>query len=553
MLSGCDGLMIESAQGVRQGDPLSALLFCVYMQEVLQQTSEQTGVKVYGFFDDISLLGTPQQVMAALDRLHHLLAAVSLQLNTAKSHFTYFHDQQTPLTATTLDTLSANNIQLHHNWVSVVGAVVGRDDMAIRTGMRSVLAVAGNHDAFFRRVLLDDMPIQTAVLLLGAAMVPSMNYYLRCVAPSCIEDEARQFDERVMEATMNKLGLDEGERHEKTITLLQRKLRDCGWGLTSAVRTSPAAYLGSLAACHTEPAFAPYCATTPLPTSLLHGWVEDGLRRVRQAAPGSAYQTEVEPLLPVTASSFFTHYSTADPSVTTTLQRSLNAKANQHTIEAAVHRMTEQKRRGDRWEWAHNRAISANGAWGWKVVQPENPQLRLSDVEYAVAARLSLRLQPFPVRSMDGLPDHCPLCRQARTGEPVSLRADPWHWLGCSDMKNGEIRRRHDAVVNAVGPVAWQVGAQVMREVEGLDPNSRQRPDLQIVDWPYAFDGRGRITLADGICGGTRRLVRGTCAVDEEQKVLGGGGSTWCRAAQRLRRRDWRHGDWRLQAGSGRG
>jgi len=54
-------------------------------------------------------------------------------------------------------------------------------------------------------------------------------------------------------------------------------------------------------------------------------------------------------------------------------------------------------------------------------------------------------------------------------------------------MKNGEVRRRHDAVVNAIGQVAWQVGAQVVREVEGLDPNSRQRPDLQIAFPPATF------------------------------------------------------------------
>ena len=56
VLSGCDGRMIESAQRVRQGDPLSALLFCVYMKQVLEQVSDKTGVTVYGFFDDINLL-----------------------------------------------------------------------------------------------------------------------------------------------------------------------------------------------------------------------------------------------------------------------------------------------------------------------------------------------------------------------------------------------------------------------------------------------------------------------------------------------------------------
>ena len=80
VLGGCDGAMLESAQGVRQGDPLSALLFCVYMREALQAVSEQTGVRVYSFFDDISLLGSPQQVMAALTHMQQPLPAVSLQL-----------------------------------------------------------------------------------------------------------------------------------------------------------------------------------------------------------------------------------------------------------------------------------------------------------------------------------------------------------------------------------------------------------------------------------------------------------------------------------------
>ena len=166
VLSGCDGLMIESAQGVRQGHPLSALLFCVYMRDTLQQVSEETGAKVYGFFDDISLLGTPQQLMAALSSLQQSLPAVSLQLNTAKSHFAYFHDSLTPLTSAVLSTLSANDIQLHHDWVGVVGAVVGRDDTTIRAGVHSVLSAAGGHDAFHRRLQLDEMPIQTAMLLL---------------------------------------------------------------------------------------------------------------------------------------------------------------------------------------------------------------------------------------------------------------------------------------------------------------------------------------------------------------------------------------------------
>ena len=126
-----------------------------------------------------------------------------------QSHLTFFHDHLTPLTADTLSTLSANNIQLHHDWVGAVGVVVGRDDAAIRTGVRSALAAAGDYHPFLRRVLFDDMPTHTALSLLRVCLVPSMSYYLRCIAPVCMEDEAQSFDQRVLATATEKLGVDD--------------------------------------------------------------------------------------------------------------------------------------------------------------------------------------------------------------------------------------------------------------------------------------------------------------------------------------------------------
>ena len=211
LLQGCRGQAIMSSQGVRQGDPLSALLFCVYMREVLQRVHDKTGVSVYGFFDDINVLGQPRQVMKALSELQRLLPTVSLQLNTSKSHFAYFHDELTPLPEQVRTTLSNHNIVCHHDWVSVVGAVVGRDDDAIRRGIRSVLADSGDHQAFFHRLQLQELSLPTAMLLLRHSMVPSLNYLLRCTAPTCIDDEARHFDRRVLDAAMDKSGLAERE------------------------------------------------------------------------------------------------------------------------------------------------------------------------------------------------------------------------------------------------------------------------------------------------------------------------------------------------------
>ena len=59
--------------------------------------------------------------------------------------------------------------------MEVVGAVVGRDEQALREGLAQVQQHAGN-DAFFRRLLLDEMPVQSAMLLLRHCMVPQLNY-----------------------------------------------------------------------------------------------------------------------------------------------------------------------------------------------------------------------------------------------------------------------------------------------------------------------------------------------------------------------------------------
>ena len=112
-----------------------------------------------------------------------------------------------------------------------------------------------------------------------------------------------------------------------------------------------------------------------------------------------------------------------------------------------------------------------------------------SDVEYAVAARPKPGLKPFPARALTALPKHCPLCRTRHTSEPVSLHDDPWHHLHCYGLNKSELSRRHDAIVYAIGCVAWTARAQVGREVEGLDPKSVRRPDLQL-----AFPGRMLLT-----------------------------------------------------------
>ena len=180
----------------------------------------------------------------------------------------------------------------------------GKGGYAVKQG---VIHHTGSDDgtaAFFQRLQLDELGVQSAMLVLRQCGVPKMNYTLRCMPPPCIEQLATSFDTHVMHAAQRKLLLhpDEAKRRP-TVERLRAPLRHGGFGLASARQTSPAAYLGSLAAVACAPTFAAYSnPDSPLPSSTqLYDWIASSIAALVDAAP------ECEALLPPSPSVFFQH------------------------------------------------------------------------------------------------------------------------------------------------------------------------------------------------------------------------------------------------------
>jgi hypothetical protein len=204
LLERAEGKSILSRNGVRQGDPLSALLFCVYMRDLLTKVAECAEVQLYGFFDDLNVVGTPGEALKAFDVLRtDLLPAVSLTCNTAKSHFAYFHDDEAPLLRSQRQALAEHNVQFHGTWVQVVGAIVGKDEAAIIDGVTRTFGDDAGRSAFFRRVQSDALHFNSAMLLLRHCGVPQLNYLLRCTPPPCIAQQAATFDEQLLNAALS--------------------------------------------------------------------------------------------------------------------------------------------------------------------------------------------------------------------------------------------------------------------------------------------------------------------------------------------------------------
>jgi Reverse transcriptase (RNA-dependent DNA polymerase) len=474
LLERAEGKSILSRNGVRQGDPLSALLFCVYIREVLTKVAECAEVQLYGFFDDLNVVGTPGEALKAFDALRaDLLPAVSLTCNTSKSHFVYFHDDEAPLLRSQRQALAEHNVQFHDSWVQVVGAIVGKDEAAIIDGVTRTFGDDAGRTAFFRRVQSDALHFNSAMLLLRHCGVPQLNYLLRCMPPPCIAQQAATFDEQLLNAAALRLGVHNNDHlNADTIYYMQAKLRHGGEGLTSAVRTSPAAYLGSLAAVATSLAFAPYTdGERPLESaSLLFGWIERSMHQVVESTPSLA------DTLPTHASAFFHHVTSprSSTSTSTSLQRQLSSQAALHAHKVFLRRCWEMRKVDGGAMLAHAKAVSAPRAWAWKNVIPTTQDTDISDDHYRMAARMNLRLPP--INGMDALPDDCPLCNKKN-----SIRNDQWHFLTCKMVQPYEVNARHDEVVNVLYRSALLMGIQAAREPAGLHSTDGRCPDLLLV------------------------------------------------------------------------
>ena len=463
LLQGCEGQSLLSANGVRQGDALSALLFCLYLRDTLAEVSQIADVQLHAFCDDVNVSGEPAEVVKALHALRQKLPAIGLQLNTAKSHCAYFHEAEAPLQRSVLTTLAELDTQMHDDWLEVVGAVVGRDEDAIRKGVAAKLDEDEGTAAFFHRLQLDELSVQSAILILRQCAVPKMHYALRCTPPPCIAQAAAAFDVRVIDAAAAKLRLhgDEvsGTQAER---LLRAPLRHGGFGLTSAYQTSPAAYIGSLAAVASAPAFARYGnPQQSLPANtLLHGWIANSMATLIDAAPPCAE------LLPPNAAVFFQH-----PTITrsSSLQRTLTQQATDYHHQASLQRARAAKERDGWLALAHLTAVSAPRASTWKSVLPTSRELELTDTQYRLAARLNLGLQPEDGVTLGRLPHKCPLCTPSGVTH-TSIRKDAWHFLSCVKLAKGEINTRHDSVAEQVSRCATRAAGTTRGEGPLLEP-----------------------------------------------------------------------------------
>src|SRR5271170_4384992 len=120
LLHGCQGESILSSNGLRQGDPLSSLLFSLYTKDVYSSIGAAAPTNdIYAFIDDLNIVGTPDDVVKAFEVLLTELQKVGLKCNFSKTQFIYFHDH--PLDNNVTSLLDRHQIQLQERHALVLG------------------------------------------------------------------------------------------------------------------------------------------------------------------------------------------------------------------------------------------------------------------------------------------------------------------------------------------------------------------------------------------------------------------------------------------------
>jgi Reverse transcriptase (RNA-dependent DNA polymerase) len=469
---------ILSENGVRQGDPLSTLLFSMAMHGVYSRIAARLKAGCYAFIDDSHGVGFLSECWTVWQELPQLLEPLGLHLNTAKCELTCFHLGSAVQHQADQDALSAfmaAGVRINDNCLKVLGCVVGAADASVAEELRTNPKFTADQRAAFQRLPL--LEKQTGMVALRYLTGTVLTNRLRAMTPASTAAHAAEYDGYVLRAAHRLVGVTavHGDKYD---TQLRWPLRLGGFGLTSAVEIAPAAYIAGLACTlPSSPAFVlVWRGDGELdPSWPLYHAVADGIARITELeallstqCPADLLAKVSASVLPTSADRFLQHIRALSPSC-------LIQSAVSHRISTLSHiaRVTQAASRGPSGvaELARLRSLTAKESSLWLRVLPTEPFLQLTDIKWQWAAQLRLGM-PVPVYEP---PEGVSICSHT-----VAANDDGWHPLTCIPRSSRAITDRHNAVLNRLAHFARALNVLPHIEPAGLASEDERRPDIQL-------------------------------------------------------------------------
>ena len=428
---------ILSCCGVQQGDPLGPLGFALTLQPLIEKLrAEVLGLSLNAWYlDDGTLVGSPDDLAAALHIVEEEAPALGLHLNHSKSLL--FIPPGADASWSTLPP----DIPIARRGFSLLGCPIGPPDFCeecFRARLQKLnVSLGALRD-------MDDAQLEST-LLRSCLALPKVSFVLRACPPSHLSHSSSEFNTAIRRTLESIVGGPVSDWSWLKATLPS----SCGGlNLRSASRHAPAAFLSS------------YAASLPL-VELILG---------HPPSP-SPHTTAVVPAL-ATAAARPDWLSLEDIDVPIR-QRHLSL-----AIDDASRQLLESSAPTTR---ARALALSSGlpHAGDWLNVVPSPALgLRIQDSEFWCSLRywlgVPLHNSPYP----------CPECHGT-----ADIFGD--HQVGCGG--NGDRISRHNSIRDVVFTAAQSAALAPSKETLGLAPGSLSRPaDVFLPSWscgrPAALD-----------------------------------------------------------------
>ena len=469
---------IESQTGVRQGDPLAALLFCIAVRGVYESVASCVSGGCFAYVDDNHAVGSLTKCWEAWLTVQDALHPLGLEVNAAKCEITCFYQDElgSDTDRAALASFRSAGVRVNCEWVSVLGCVIGRDNQLISTVLLTDPKYRDTHTAAFRRLPLLGKPTGSLALRHLDGVV--LTNRLRAMPPAATAEHVVAYDAAVLAAARQLTGVTAAQGAVYDEQLIS-PLSEGGFGLVAAVHTAPAAYLAGVEnTLRCSPSFTAIWADStvavPLsPTSQLYASIDDSLRRVagfQTVLSARCEQALVDRasslVLPASAASFVQHYRRAPPQ--SSIQHSITHRI---TTLSSIARVCEGRKLGKAGlaTVARLEALREPGSSLWLQTLPTHPGLTLTDAKWLWAAQLRLGM-PVPTTS-----SHCAACKVHDI-----YTTDSWHALTCVARSGALITRRHNSILDVVAKYCKVIDVAVSLNPAGGSDLDERRADIEV-------------------------------------------------------------------------
>jgi hypothetical protein len=469
---GVDGAcvgVLQSAEGVQQGDPLGHFAYSFSVQHLYKQcSSDVTAVAVA---DDFSIVAESTAAgFAAFDKYKQDGGAEGLIINSSKCFVLWPRADELP-PQDLVDACAARGLQLVMGSAPLLGGRIG--DLTDNDTRRWLDGCVCEQKPFADALADPRLHAQSAFLLLRSCLVPRFNYLLRVFPPPVIARAAAAFDRLIYGCLSQRVGalppppvLAAGAARPTHLSVafsqLRLPVRCGGLGIPSAVQVSPAAFIGSSAAALSDICHLFNNDTASITGSSFARRLNDACAQLRVVAPGmdeagEGHAESTEQLL-----------EKLDRNEKSTLHLQHNLTRLLH--ESELRRLIQAAQPTDR---ARLIATSCKGAGVWLSALGPKYGLFMTNSHFILAARHRLGLLPAPGQVS------C-ICNNA------AFVADTSHLHSCPRIKAG-IDLRHSVLCRELGAVAREAGYSVTSEphvsVSRADGSEEQkgRADLELV------------------------------------------------------------------------